>query len=262
MKRITTLVLLLALLGACATSPTGRKQLIILPEQQMAVMGAQSFQQMRRDIPEVKDPATVAYVRCVAEAITRLPEIARQGPWEVVVFDSDAVNAFALPGGKIGVYQGLLRVAETPDQLAAVIGHEVGHVIAHHGNERVSQNFAVQQTLAILDNWMAANNTDNRQLLMSALGLGSQVGILLPFSRLHESEADTIGLELMARAGFDPRQAVELWKNMARASGGKNPPELLSTHPAHETRIRDLQAGMEKALALYRQARGRAPRCR
>jgi predicted Zn-dependent protease len=180
--------------------------------------------------------------------------------WEVRVFDDKTVNAFALPGGKIGVYKGLLGVAKTPDQLAAVMGHEVGHVLAHHGNERVSQSFAVSQTLALLEQWMAANNTAHREKAMGLLGLGSQVGVLLPFSRLHESEADEIGLQLMAKAGFDPRQSVKLWQNMSKA-GGKAPPEFLSTHPAHETRIERLQASMAAAMKHYRAVKSK-PVCR
>lgn len=247
-------IVLLFTLAACATSPTGRKQLTFMPESQMVVMGVQSFETMKQEIPKVKDAAINDYVLCVADAITQLPEVLEGSPdWEVVVFDDKAVNAFALPGGKIGVYKGLLIVAETPDQLAAVMGHEVGHVLAHHGNERVSQNFAIGQSLALLENWMSASNTAYREQAMGLLGLGSQVGILLPFSRVHESEADEIGQMLMAKAGFDPRESVTLWQNMGKG-GGKAPPEFLSTHPAHDTRIEQLQAGMSTAMQYYNAA--------
>ena len=260
MSRKLLAILLLFTLAACAVSPTGRKQLAFMPESQMIVMGVQSFESMKQETPSVKDPAITDYVQCVADAITRLPEVQQSSSdWEVVVFDDQTVNAFALPGGKIGVYKGLLSVAETPDQLAAVLGHEVGHVLAHHGNERVSQNFAVGQTLALLENWMTANNTAYRQQAMGLLGIGTQVGILLPFSRAHESEADEIGQMLMAKAGFDPRQSVVLWQNMGKA-GGKSPPEFLSTHPAHETRIEDLQAGMATAMQYYNAAATK-PQC-
>lgn len=262
-KKLTITTLFIAL-AACAVSPTGRKQFIFMPESQMVVMGVQSFTQMQGETPAVKDAAINNYVQCVAGAITRLPKVQESSAdWEVVVFDSPQVNAFALPGGKIGVYRGLLGVAETPDQLAAVLGHEVGHVLARHGNERVSQNFAVGQTLAILDGWMAANNSANRQTLMSALGLGTQVGVLLPFSRLHESEADQIGVELMAQAGFDPRESVTLWQNMGK-DGGKQPPQFLSTHPAHNTRINDLNKAVPQVLPLYQQAQraGARPSCK
>lgn len=264
MYKTLTLATLFVALTACAVSPTGRKQFIFMPESQMVVMGVQSFHQMRDETPQVKDPAINSYVQCVAGAITRLPSVQQySADWEVVVFDSPAVNAFALPGGKIGVYKGLLGVAETPDQLAAVLGHEVGHVLARHGNERVSQNFAVGQTLSILDNWMAANNNTNRQMLMSALGLGSQVGVLLPFSRLQESESDKIGLELMAQAGFNPAESVNLWQNMGK-DGGKQPPQFLSTHPSHATRIDQLKAAIPGVQGSYQQAKaaGKRPGCK
>lgn len=264
MYKKVMLVTLFLTLAACAVSPTGRKQFIFMPESQMVVMGVQSFNQMRDETPEVKDAAINKYVQCVAGALTGLPKVQESSAdWEVVVFDSETVNAFALPGGKIGVYKGLLKVAETPDQLAAVLGHEVGHVLAHHGNERVSQNFAVGQTLAILDSWMSAKNTANRQTLMSALGLGSQVGVLLPFSRLHESEADRIGLELMAQAGFNPNDSVKLWQNMGK-DGGKQPPEFMSTHPSHDTRIDQLKAAIPQVMPLYKQAQagGKSPVCK
>ena len=263
MNSWVTVVFLFFVVTACAVSPTGRKQFIMLPESQMVVMGVQAFHQTQDQTPAVKDPAINAYVRCVADAITGLPDVQKQSSdWEVVVFDTKEVNAFALPGGKIGVYRGLLSVARTGDQLAAVIGHEVGHVLAHHGNERVSQQFAAQQSLALLDAWLAAGSTNNRQTAMALLGLSTQVGVLLPFSRIQESEADHIGEDLMAQAGFDPRASVTLWQNMEKA-GGDQPPEFLSTHPAHDTRIADLEAGMEDALGLYRQAwaEGRQPVC-
>lgn len=249
---------------ACAVSPTGRKQLTLMPESQMAAMGAQAFGQLRDETPQERDSAINNYVQCVANAIIRVPQVKEYGAaWEVVVFDDPSVNAFALPGGKIGVYKGLLAVAETPGQLASVIGHEVGHVLAHHGNERVSQQFAVSQTLALVEAWMASGNRANRDAAMAMLGVGSQVGILLPFSRRHESEADVIGQQLMAHAGFDPAESVEMWRNMAKAGSG-GAPEFLSTHPSHDTRIRDLQAGLERSLPLYREAlaTGRRPDCR
>ncbi|KAF0191131.1 MAG: peptidase [Gammaproteobacteria bacterium] len=257
-------VVLFGLLAACATSPTGRRQLVLLPESQIVVMGVQSFHQLQDNTPIEKKPAVNAYVQCVADAITRLPPVQEQSTdWEVVVFDSKDVNAFALPGGKIGVYNGLLTTAQTQDQLAAVIGHEVGHVLARHGNERMSQQFAAQQGLALLDTWMTANNSGSRQTAMALLGIGAQVGVLLPFSRIQESEADKIGLHLMAMAGFDPRESVKLWQNMSN-SGGGNPPEFMSTHPSHDTRIHDLEAGMASAVTRYEEARaaGRRPACK
>ncbi|BCX89903.1 hypothetical protein MIN45_P2277 [Methylomarinovum tepidoasis] len=245
-------------LAACATSPMGRSQLVLMPEDQLVQMGLQAFEQIKRKETVETDPALNTYVRCVVDALTR----DLGGQWDVVVFRSDQVNAFALPGGHIGVYTGLLQVAENQHQLAAVIGHEIGHVLARHSNERMSQQFAVQQGLALVQA-IANPGSATGQLAMAALGLGAQVGVLLPYSRIQESEADLIGLELMARAGFDPREAVALWRNMDRA-GKAAPPEWLSTHPSHETRIREIEAYLPKVMPLYQQARaqGRTPRCR
>jgi predicted Zn-dependent protease len=239
---------------ACATSPLGRKQLMLMPSGQMSQLGAQSFDQMKSEIPVEKDPRINAYVRCVAIPITRQVKGEDVGAksWEIVVFKDASANAFALPGGKIGVHTGLLPVAKTDAQLAAVIGHEVGHVIAQHGNERVSQNLIVAGGLTAAQ--ILTRNNENQNLILGALGLGSQVGVLLPCARTQESEADVIGLDLMSRAGFDPRQSVDLWKNMMAANGGKTPPEFLSTHPAGETRIRELQANMASAVPKFEKA--------
>jgi predicted Zn-dependent protease len=248
MRRIYVASLLL-LLAACATSPTGRNQLKLFSEEKIAEMGVQSYQQMKQEEPIDNSTADNRYVKCVADAITNVTG----GEWEVTVFKDDQVNAFALPGGKIGVYSGLLDVAKSDDQLAAVIGHEVGHVLADHGNERVSQQAATQGGLQVVSAFLRGSGGGGNQAVMSALGLGAQVGILLPFSRTQESEADTIGLELMARAGFDPRESVALWQNMA-AAGGEKPAEFMSTHPSNESRINNLQSHMNKAMQLYQQA--------
>ncbi|MES1946013.1 peptidase M48 Ste24p [Salinisphaera sp. C84B14] len=254
MRRIYVASLLL-LLVACATSPTGRNQLKLFSEEKIAQMGIQSYQQMKQEEPIDTSTADNRYVKCVADAITRVTG----GEWEVTVFKDDQVNAFALPGGKIGVYSGLLDVAKTDDQLAAVIGHEVGHVLADHGNERVSQQAATQGGLQVVSAFLGGSGGGGNQAVMSALGLGAQVGILLPFSRTQESEADTIGLELMARAGFDPRQSVALWQNMA-AAGGEKPAEFMSTHPSNQSRINNLESHMNQAMQLYQQTPNK-PNC-
>lgn len=227
-------------------------------------MGSSSFKQMKSETPLSKDPALTKYIQCVALAVAaHAPAELSGGGWEVAVFDQPkTINAFALPGGKIGVYTGLLQAARTPAQLAAVLGHEVGHVIARHGNERVSQALAVQGGLIAVQKASGTPSTKS-QILVGLLGAGAQYGIILPHGRTQESEADLIGLDLMARAGFDPRESVELWKNMAAASGG-GPPEFLSTHPSHTTRIEGLQSKMAPALAAYQQAKasGQNPVCR
>ncbi len=256
--RLTFFISLLALLVACATSPTGRTQLVLMPESQMDQMGLQAFDNIKGKTAVETDRQTNHYVQCVANAVTR--EVG--GSWEVVVFRDDSANAFALPGGKIGVHTGLLKVAENQHQLATVIGHEVAHVQAHHSNERVSQQFAVEQGLGLI-NAIASPQTGTGKTLMGLLGVGAQYGVLLPYSRLQESEADIVGLDIMARAGFDPRESVNLWINMGRGGNGQ-PPEFLSTHPSHSTRISDLEKRMAKAVQLQAQAlqQGKRPACK
>jgi predicted Zn-dependent protease len=256
---------LASMLAGCATSPTGRKQLAFLSQKQLARMGQESHRRMAEKEPVAEDPAVNRYVRCIVDSIaTSLPASAARDQWQVTVYDKDdAVNAFALPGGYIGVYTGLLQVAETPSQLAAVIGHEIAHVTADHANSRVSTHYATQAGLQLVNAFLKGQAGGASSQIMAVLGLGAQVGVTLPFSRSQEKEADILGLEYMARAGFDPRQSVDLWRNMAKAGGGK-PPEFLSTHPAEHTRIETLQSRMPGAMELFREARqkGRKPACR
>ncbi len=250
--KLTSCLLLALGLTACATSPTGRSQLLIFSSNQLDQMGAQAFDGMKAETPVSQKTSQNSYVQCVAETLLPfVPAGVYAGDWEVVVFNDDQVNAFALPGGKIGVYTGLLNVAKNQHQLAAVIGHEIGHVIAQHGNERMSQSTLIEMGSQAVNQILAANEVPYNQAIMSGLGLGLQVGVQLPFSRAHESEADIIGLQLMALAGFDPRQSVDLWQNMEAASGGERPAEILSTHPAPQTRIDNLQANMDAAMRDY-----------
>ncbi len=244
------------LLVACATSPLGRSQLKLYPDSDLDQMGVTAFAQTAKETPVTSNGQTTAYVNCVANAITR--EVG--GVWEVKVFESKDVNAFALPGGKIGVYTGLLKVTQSQDQLAAVIGHEVAHVIAGHSNERVSQQQVAGLGMNVAQ--LILGGGEGGGALMSALGAGAQYGVLLPFSRAHESEADLLGLDYMAKAGFDPRQAVQLWRNMAQA-GGQKPPEFASSHPSDETRIRQIEARLPQDLPVFQQsqASGKKPKC-
>jgi len=245
-----------ALLVACATSPLGRSQLKLYPDSELDQMGVTAFAQTSKEVPVSSNGQTTAYVNCIASAITR--EVG--GVWEVKVFESKDVNAFALPGGKIGVYTGLLQVAKGQDQLAAVIGHEVAHVIAGHSNERVSQQQVAGLGMNVAQ--LILGGGTGGGAMMSALGAGAQYGVLLPFSRAHESEADLLGLDYMAKAGFDPRAASQLWRNMAQA-GGQKPPEFASSHPSDETRIRQIEARVPQDLPLYQQAQasGKKPKC-
>ncbi|WP_372778419.1 M48 family metallopeptidase [Litorivivens sp.] len=261
MKRPLILLSVALLVAACTTSPTGRRQLVIFSDAEMSNMGATAFDEMKQKAPVERAGAVNQYVSCVADAITRtLPEGDRTG-WEVVVFDDKSANAFALPGKKIGVHTGLLDVAKNQDQLASVIGHEVGHVLAKHSAERMSMQFVSQSSQQIVGALIGEGA--GQQAVMAALGLGSQYGVLMPYGRLQESESDNIGVQLMAQAGFNPQASIDLWRNMAAAANGQ-PPEFLSTHPSHDTRISDLQALMPEMQQIYKQARsaGFRPNCK
>jgi predicted Zn-dependent protease len=236
----------------------------LLPEDQINSMGVQSFEQIKQQTAETKDPKITAYIQCIANAIIpQLDEDNQPAQWEVRVFADDQANAFALPGNKIGVYEGLLKYAVNQHQVATVMGHELAHVIARHGNERVSEQLAAQAglTIAAVALGSSSASDDNKKLILAGLGLGVQYGVILPFSRTHESEADLVGLDLMARSGFDPRESVKLWQNMSNA--GAQPPEFLSTHPSSSTRIKDLNERMPRALDTYHKAQtqNRRPDC-
>jgi predicted Zn-dependent protease len=257
--RYLVLAALAVLAAACATSPLGRSQLMLVSDSSIAEQGVASFQQMQKEIPQSGNAKQTAYVQCVAGAITReIPSLKEKGKlyvpdaWEVNLFDSKDVNAFAQPGGKIGVFTGILPIASTPDQLSAVLGHEVSHVLARHSQERASANIPAQV------GGVLASAAGYGQLY--SLGVSSL--FLLPYSRSHETEADLMGLDLMASAGFDPRQAIQLWQNMSKQGGGA-PPEILSTHPSDETRISNLVERLPTALPLYNAAvaAGKKPKC-
>lgn len=246
------------LLSACATSPTGRTQFAFMPDTQLDQMGLQAFDSLKKENPVSVSQHYIQFANCVANAITR----ETGGNWEVVVFEDETLNAFALPGNKIGVHSGMVKFVDNQDQLAAIIGHEVGHVLARHSNERVSQQMAVSQGMALIQA-VSSPQTALGQTALGLLGVGAQYGVLLPYSRLHENEADTIGLDLMAKSGFDPRQSVTLWQKMAQTGAGQQPPEFMSTHPSHNTRIQELQNRIPHALSLQQQAiaQGKQPRC-
>lgn len=241
---------------ACVTSPTGRNQLIFMPDDQVNQMGLQAFNDLKQKKQLSHTPSYYQLVQCVASALTR--EVSG-GVWEVQVFEDESFNAFALPGNKIGVHTGLLQLTGgNQDQLAAVIGHEIGHVLARHSNERLSQEVAMKTGMGMIQSAGALGPVTS-----GLLGIGAQYGVLLPYSRSHESEADVIGLELMAKAGFDPRQSVMLWQTMSQVNQGGQPPEFMSTHPANASRIEGLQQHMANALRLQQQAwaAGKQPQC-
>ncbi len=222
----------------------------------MTQIGAQAFTQVKQTTSETTSGPLQEYAQCIADRILtaaheRDPKMLPSDKWEVVVFDDETVNAFALPGGKVGVYVGMVRFADNPDQLAAVIGHEVGHVMARHGNERLSQSVAAQSAIAVVD--LLTKDSQQSKLALAALGVGTTVGITLPHSRTQEREADVIGLELMAQAGFNPDEAVHLWEKMSK-NASQRVPQFLSTHPNPESRASDLAEHLARVKAKYASA--------
>jgi predicted Zn-dependent protease len=232
-------------------------------------LGAQAYAQVKSDpkLKQSQDPRETEPVKRIADRIieaakrSKYAAMAKQFEWDVIVIKDDkTANAFALPGGKMAVYTGIFPVAKTEAGLAAVMGHEVVHALARHGAERMSQGLVTQTVLEVAGT--AAGAAGGGPLVsqgaMAALGLGAQVGVLLPFSRKHESEADYIGILLAADAGYDPRESIQLWERMERLSSGGGPSEFLSTHPSHGTRIEQLKKWMPEAMAIY-QARQPVP---
>ena len=244
---------------------TGRKQLTLISEDKMDAMGIATFASLKADGKLSQDPGVREYVTCVARAILEVvpQEYQPEGNrWEVLVFEDNSPNAFALPGGKIGVHSGMLEVATTPGQLAAVIGHEVSHVILRHGNERMSQSILADATVNAASAAAGAAVPEYRQMIVGGLGVGAQFGVLLPFSRKHENEADKVGQMFMAEAGFYPAEAIVLWQHMAQ-QGGEAPKQWQSTHPSDSTRVERLHENLPAAMVEYEAARagGRDPQC-
>jgi predicted Zn-dependent protease len=265
---IRLLPILLALIAAglliakgWQPGPFGRHQIVALNSDQESQLGAQAFQQVLEQSDVVPDGPIIRVVRSIggrlAEASNNQDVLAvlklkpQHFQWAYRVVLSRQVNAFCLPGGKVVVYTGILPVAETEDGLATVMGHEIGHALAHHGAERMVQRQLVQ--LGQLAAYQAMGDLDPRQqrAIMGVLGVGSQFGIVLPFSRKHESEADHIGIILMAAAGYDPRESIQFWQRMEKIGGGGRRSEFTSTHPSHEHRARDLQHWLTEAEPLY-----------
>ncbi|MGH6619624.1 MAG: M48 family metallopeptidase [Alphaproteobacteria bacterium] len=236
----------------CETAPvTGRQQMILMSDSQATEMGLTAYKQILKESKISPDKEMNERVRRVGQriaAVSGRPDL----PWEFNVIQDDTPNAFALPGGKVGVHTGLFKVAQNDDQLATVMAHEVGHAIARHSAERVSQQMALELGLAGLG--MAGSGAQLAQLAGSAATLG----VVLPFSRKQEAEADHIGVIMMAKAGYDPRAAVTLWQNFGKL-GGERAPEFLSTHPAPASRIQEIQALMPEAMAVYEKS-PKAPR--
>jgi predicted Zn-dependent protease len=249
-------------LTACAEVPiTHRQSLQLLPESQLATLSLQEYDEVLQKSRLSKNRQQVQMVRQVGFKIARaaeafLSEARMQSQiknlhWEFNLIEDDkAVNAWVMPGGKAAVYTGILPYTRNETGLAVVLGHEVAHAIAGHGNERMSQGLLAQMGGAALSVALSENSPETRNLFMQAYGAGASVGLLLPYSRLHESEADRIGLTLMARAGYDPRKAIPFWQRMNQ-KGQRRPPEFLSTHPAPRSRIANIKKYIPEALPYY-----------
>lgn len=248
-------VLMAAVLSGCNTVPvTGRSQFNIMSTSQEDQLGLTSFEQLKKETPISKDPAANALVQKVGKRIAAVAnKDMPDAQWEFVVFDSKEANAFCLPGGKVGVYTGILPITKDETGLATVIGHEVGHAVARHGGERMSEAMVLQTGGEILGATMSNSDPRMQAAASVAYGLTSQVGVTLPHSRAQESEADHIGLIYMAEAGYDPRQAVAFWQRFANYNNqqGGDTPVFLRTHPTDATRIQQLQVWMPEALAQY-----------
>jgi len=261
---ITGLIGTLVLLFACATVPlTERRSLRLLPDSELLSLSLQQYSEVLKKSKLSNDPVKTHMVKRVGENIARASEeFLRESKlesdiknykWEFNLIEDDkVVNAWCMPGGKVAVYTGILPLTRDDTGLAVVMGHEVAHAMAKHGNERMSEALLVQLGGASLSLALSKEPALTQQIFMGVYGAGAQMGIMLPYSRLHESEADRIGLVLMSKAGYDPREAVPFWQRM-NEKGGSRPPEFLSTHPAPETRIKDIKSHIPEAMKYYKE---------
>ena len=253
--RQASLFLGLLLLTGCLTVPeTGRRQVMLISSSQEMQLGLSAFQQMKKSTPVSRDPAVNAMVQRVGRRIAAVAELPGAN-WEFVVFDSKEANAFCLPGGKVGIYTGILPITKDEAGLATVIGHEIAHAVARHGAVRVSEGILLQTGGGLLGASLSSADPRTQVLVMTAYGVGSKLGRELPHSRGQESEADHIGLIYMARAGYDPEAAVGFWQRFAahsRSQGGGGTPVFLRTHPLDTVRIQQIQQWLPEAKANYR----------
>jgi predicted Zn-dependent protease len=263
-KRLISLTLVAALVAACSTTPTGRSQLTLKSDAALAQEGTRQMAIIRENSPLVQDRATIDYVACVADAIVGTLEGEDAALyWELAIVNQPDVNAFVMPGGKIVVKSGILTVAQNQHQLAAVLGHEVAHVTAHHANERATRGDLTSYGVEVLALILGGGYYNQTQGAYCAASTLNTMGLMNPFSRMQESEADEIGLRYMAMAGFDPRESVELWQNMNSSEQTAKVPEFMSTHPSGETRIESMVEMLPEMLVLYNEAKaqGRNPDC-
>jgi predicted Zn-dependent protease len=264
-QRITAFFIVIATIVACATNPvTGRKQAKLVSEQQLQAMATQEYRQFLSTNRAVSPSADrdAEMVRRIGNRIANVvtqyyksigqSEVLEGYKWEFNLVQNNDANAWAMPGGKVVVYTGLLPITRNEAALANVMGHEISHAIFQHGNERMSQGLFQQLGGAALSVALANKPQATQDLFLQAYGVGSSVGVILPFSRKHELEADRFGMRWAAMAGYNPREAINLWKRMEQQSGGKNPPEFLSTHPAPGNRIQQLEKYLPEALKYYK----------
>ena len=247
-------VLALLLLAGCVKNVyTGREQLILIDEPAELLLGIQGYQEALARSAISANPAEVDPVVRVGK---RLSSVANKPAyrWEYqVIADDETLNAWCMPGGKIAFYTGLFPALQDEAGMAFVMGHEISHALLRHGAERLSQQFAAEVIGSLSAALLGGNDPQKQKIVLGCYGVVAGVGVLLPFNREHETEADRLGQELMARAGYDPRQSLEVWKRMERLAGAGGP-EFLSTHPSHVTRLKDLESRLPTALALYDQA--------
>ncbi len=243
------LFILVLIISACATTPvSNRSALILIPESQEVSLGKQSYDQILKKEKVSENTQLNQLVRKVGQRIIAVSDMPKL-EWEIKLIESDQKNAFALPGGKIAIYTGILSVAKNEAGLATVMSHEIAHVIARHGAQRMTQQILLQG--AMLGAGLSMKNNTQRNIILSALGVGVLYGFTLPFSRSHESEADQIGLIYMAKAGYDPNEAINFWQRFSNVKGNKGPPEWASTHPADATRMQGLRGYLSRAKYDY-----------
>ena len=263
MFRQSILLVSLVFLTSCSTVPiTGRSQLNLIPGSSMLSMSLQQYDQFIKEHKLSSNQEQAQMVKRVGANIqgaveryfagTGLNGYLNDYKWEFNLVEDKQVNAWCMPGGKVVVYTGILPVANGEAGLAVVMGHEIAHAIAEHGNERMSQGLIAQLGGVALSTALATKSAATQQLWMTAYGVGAQYGAILPYSRLQESEADHLGLVFMAMAGYDPHAAVTFWERMASQKGGQAPPEFLSTHPSDATRINEIKRLIPLAMEQYK----------
>jgi predicted Zn-dependent protease len=246
--------MLLAVAGGCRTTPiTGRKQLLLIPEQQEISMGLAAFAETKTNEPLSTNPQYLALVTRVGQRIAQAAD-RPDYQWEFRVVASAEQNAYCLPGGKVTVHEGILPVCANEAGLAVVMSHEVAHALARHGGERMSHSMAVEGVKHAVDYFTKETEQRQRELILQAYGVGTKYGVVLPYSRKHETEADHMGLTLLAKAGYDPTEAPRFWQRFGKATQGADPPEFLSTHPSDEHRAQNLAQLLPEAQSLYAQA--------